>query len=106
MELNRKENDRRNKFRFAMQRDVRYKFAEEGVVVAAGVGQTVDISSGGVAFVTEQPLTSGGLVELSISWPMLLDETCPMRFIVFRSEEHTSELQSPCNLVCRLLLGK
>src|SRR5256885_11609532 len=27
--------------------------------------------------------------------------------IVFsRSEEHTSELQSPCNLVCRLLLEK
>src|ERR1039457_7584455 len=31
------------------------------------------------------------------------------RFIFFaflRSEEHTSELQSPCNLVCRLLLEK
>src|SRR5256885_11989620 len=28
--------------------------------------------------------------------PLLLD----------RSEEHTSELQSPCNLVCRLLLEK
>src|SRR2546426_4934801 len=27
-------------------------------------------------------------------------EHCP------RSEEHTSELQSPCNLVCRLLLEK
>src|SRR2546426_3636848 len=27
---------------------------------------------------------------------------CPER----RSEEHTSELQSPCNLVCRLLLEK
>src|SRR2546426_6464193 len=25
---------------------------------------------------------------------------------VRRSEEHTSELQSPCNLVCRLLLEK
>src|ERR1039457_7704663 len=25
---------------------------------------------------------------------------------VMRSEEHTSELQSPCNLVCRLLLEK
>src|SRR5256885_9982457 len=24
----------------------------------------------------------------------------------WRSEEHTSELQSPCNLVCRLLLEK
>src|ERR1039457_1322971 len=27
-----------------------------------------------------------------------------MPAMVFRSEEHTSELQSPCNLVCRLLL--
>src|SRR2546426_8521821 len=27
---------------------------------------------------------------------------CP----IARSEEHTSELQSPCNLVCRLLLEK
>src|SRR5256885_8071157 len=26
--------------------------------------------------------------------------------LVLRSEEHTSELQSPCNLVCRLLLEK
>src|SRR5256885_7814235 len=27
-------------------------------------------------------------------------------FLADRSEEHTSELQSPCNLVCRLLLEK
>src|SRR5256885_9562881 len=27
-------------------------------------------------------------------------------FLARRSEEHTSELQSPCNLVCRLLLEK
>src|SRR5256885_11575036 len=26
--------------------------------------------------------------------------------LCLRSEEHTSELQSPCNLVCRLLLEK
>src|SRR5688500_19522672 len=26
--------------------------------------------------------------------------------VLRRSEEHTSELQSPCNLVCRLLLEK
>src|SRR5688500_20092007 len=29
-----------------------------------------------------------------------------LAFRGFRSEEHTSELQSPCNLVCRLLLEK
>src|SRR3989454_1420033 len=30
----------------------------------------------------------------------------PERIVWGRSEEHTSELQSPCNLVCRLLLEK
>src|SRR5256885_3389675 len=30
----------------------------------------------------------------------------PLRDAGDRSEEHTSELQSPCNLVCRLLLEK
>src|SRR5256885_3670077 len=29
-----------------------------------------------------------------------------IQHFVQRSEEHTSELQSPCNLVCRLLLEK
>src|SRR5256885_11773705 len=29
-----------------------------------------------------------------------------MQICFLRSEEHTSELQSPCNLVCRLLLEK
>src|SRR3989454_7791834 len=35
--------------------------------------------------------------------PTIPVETVPSRP---RSEEHTSELQSPCNLVCRLLLEK
>src|SRR5256885_2895529 len=30
----------------------------------------------------------------------------PLQGGLRRSEEHTSELQSPCNLVCRLLLEK
>src|SRR5256885_5622567 len=36
------------------------------------------------------------------------DETTlgPYNRCASRSEEHTSELQSPCNLVCRLLLEK
>src|SRR5256885_8525019 len=49
-----------------------------------------------------------------ISEPMLGNATItafvatanPVRSKGFRSEEHTSELQSPCNLVCRLLLEK
>src|SRR2546426_7119349 len=33
-------------------------------------------------------------------------EVQPCSATPLRSEEHTSELQSPCNLVCRLLLEK
>src|SRR2546426_6970599 len=47
---------------------------------------------------------------LVFSWPSQLtnerlQRMTRLRFIQ-RSEEHTSELQSPCNLVCRLLLEK
>src|SRR5688500_8038589 len=34
------------------------------------------------------------------------DAHAEARRLSMRSEEHTSELQSPCNLVCRLLLEK
>src|SRR5256885_2846215 len=39
------------------------------------------------------------MVDSNVSCPTGVTETR-------RSEEHTSELQSPCNLVCRLLLEK
>src|SRR2546426_6708939 len=37
---------------------------------------------------------------------LLLPATDVRGAVPRRSEEHTSELQSPCNLVCRLLLEK
>src|ERR1039457_7540962 len=41
---------------------------------------------------------------LSARWTFPTSSTIPQSLT--RSEEHTSELQSPCNLVCRLLLEK
>src|SRR2546426_6074605 len=37
---------------------------------------------------------------------ILVGNDAPYSRRLQRSEEHTSELQSPCNLVCRLLLEK
>src|SRR2546426_9173558 len=39
-------------------------------------------------------------------YEMDFEGAAPTATEVQRSEEHTSELQSPCNLVCRLLLEK
>src|SRR5256885_9860459 len=41
-----------------------------------------------------------------VSWITPVSDSTRMRLLFERSEEHTSELQSPCNLVCRLLLEK
>src|SRR5256885_12175774 len=38
--------------------------------------------------------------------PVVPGSERPLQDVTERSEEHTSELQSPCNLVCRLLLEK
>src|SRR5256885_11521828 len=52
---------------------------------------------------------SSGLVDQgAASAPAVVPAVAPLRVLPIdvRSEEHTSELQSPCNLVCRLLLEK
>src|SRR5256885_11459578 len=53
----------------------------------------------------------GPVVQLDVGDAGLVGRLRPLVGIVARhaaprSEEHTSELQSPCNLVCRLLLEK
>src|SRR5256885_5680224 len=47
---------------------------------------------------------SGGEAGLEYTLPLLRGRGAGSE--TRRSEEHTSELQSPCNLVCRLLLEK
>src|SRR2546426_8300913 len=46
----------------------------------------------------------GHVIEGFFHLDMTVAVDSPRAFL--RSEEHTSELQSPCNLVCRLLLEK
>jgi hypothetical protein len=43
----------------------------------------MDMSSTGVSFTTQQPLAMGTLIELAISWPALLNDSCPMKLMVF-----------------------
>src|SRR2546430_5303700 len=48
--------------------------------------------------------TEDGTYNLNYVFPPLYTEEFLARFVTNRSEEHTSELQSQSNLVCRLLL--
>jgi hypothetical protein len=88
--------DRRRTGRFPFQEDLTYK-STKGKVTTAGAGKTLNISSGGGMFTTEQPLVMGRTVEISINWPVRLEDGCLLRFIasgpVIRSEaDHATML--------------
>jgi hypothetical protein len=81
--IEKKKTDRRSKQRFPIRRELRYKVLEQDTIVASGSGETVNLGSGGVAIEVDQDLRPGAFIEMSISWPVLLNESCPMRVIVF-----------------------
>lgn len=73
------EEPQRDKLRFPIQKDVQYQCLKRGRVSAIGEGRTLQISSGEVRFTTQHPLKQGERVLLTIDWPVMLDNTCPMK---------------------------
>lgn len=90
--------ERREKIRFPTQRELRYKLLDGEKLVASGSGSTCNMSSGGVAFEPDRPLRVGAFVELSISWPVQLDNGCPMRLIVFGKVLRTGLNRAVCTV--------
>ena len=77
--------DRRAKWRFAINEELRYKLLSGDRVTETGTGWTQNISSSGISFVTDAILDIGALVELSVSWPVRLDDICPIQLMIYGS---------------------
>jgi hypothetical protein len=74
--------DRRSKKRYALDLALSYRVLQSGQVKATGTGRTTNISSNGVAFATNDPFNLATYVELSISWPVLLNQNCLLKWVV------------------------
>lgn len=89
--------DRRHSDRFTIQREVRYRVLNKRGGEEAGEGKTLNISSSGVLFTTEQMLLPGRRLELSISWPAQLNDKCALKLVargrVIRFEEHRAAIE-------------
>lgn len=90
--------DRRSKHRFAIQRTLHFRVMEHERVISTGSGHTVDISSVGVAFEAEGKFRAGSLVQLSISWPVLLDDTCLMQLMIVGRVVRTNNQAIACTI--------
>jgi c-di-GMP-binding flagellar brake protein YcgR len=76
-----KDADRRRSDRFAIEREIRYRALNKRGGEEAGEGRTVNMSSSGVLFTSEQILRPGRRVELAISWPAQLNNKCALKLV-------------------------
>jgi len=73
--------ERRQQNRYRVALEVRYQLGR-GASFGSGRGRTIDLSSGGVLFLADEPIPQGVNIELSIAWPMRLDDNSMLQLVV------------------------
>src|SRR5579885_1892222 len=89
--------ERRGSSRFPLREEVKYRVLHARGREITGVGQTLNIGSGGILFTTEEELPVGRLLEISVNWPARLNGTCPLKFVatgrIVRSENRRAAIK-------------
>ena len=73
--------ERRAAQRLTIERDVQYKVLNRRDGDVEGAGKTLNMSSSGILFTTDEILLPGRRLELSISWPAHLDNKCALKLM-------------------------
>ena len=73
--------ERRLRQRFGLRLPLQYRVLGLKMPVT-GYGTTRDLSSGGIAFETEEELLPGYQVELAVQWPVPLECGTPLKLVV------------------------
>ena len=73
--------DRRGADRFPIEREVKFKVLNRKNAEEVGCGRTINMSSNGVLFTTDQYLIPGRRLEISISWPAQLNSKVNLKLV-------------------------
>ena len=65
--------DRRSSVRVPVNLELRYSVVGHRRPAENGSGRTIDMSSSGLSFTADTPLSIGQTLDVSIDWPVLLD---------------------------------
>jgi hypothetical protein len=71
--------DRRASGRYPVSMELTYRVLGGDQM---GAGRTLEIGSGGLSFSAPEPLTPGTVIEVSLDWPALLEDACPLKMVV------------------------
>lgn len=83
--------DRRAKSRYPLELNVRYRTVG-AVKPTAGVGQTINMSSGGMFLVCANKFAEGTRLKLFVEWPSLLNGTTPLQLITVGTVVRCNEI--------------
>jgi CheY-like chemotaxis protein len=73
--------DRRTNARFPCRLAVSYQALEHPFLSGVATSETLNISSKGVLFATEEPLQPGQLLQVSVDWPARLENQVPLKLV-------------------------
>ena len=97
MNFDKNKTERRSADRFPIEREVKYKVLNKKSPDEAGNGKTLNMSSNGVLFTSEQFLTPGKRMEVAISWPAQLNNKTNLKLVargrIVRFEEGQAAME-------------
>jgi len=73
--------DRRTNARFPCRLAVSYQALEHPFLSGVATSETLNISSKGLLFATEEPLQPGQLLQVSVDWPARLEDQVPLKLV-------------------------
>ena len=97
LSLDKNKTDRRTADRFPIEREVKFKVLNKKNADEAGNGKTLNMSSNGVLFTSEQFLMPGKRMEVAISWPAQLNNKTNLKLVargrIVRYEEGRAAME-------------
>jgi len=88
--------ERRSSLRFPLGEEVAYRFFR-GREAVAGSGRAINMSSGGLLFATRGLLPEGQKIQVTVNWPVLLDDGCRLKVVasgrVVRSDARATAIR-------------
>jgi hypothetical protein len=74
--------ERRSKARYPVKLTVRYRTVGRHQTVN-GVGQTLNMSSGGLLVSAQHEVSAGLRLEVNVEWPLLLNGNVPLQLVAY-----------------------
>ena len=90
--------ERRSHRRYPISLTADYRLLYRGRVDSLGSARTINMATGGVLIQANESLVTGQQIELFINWPMMLEEICPLKLVMWgritRSDSHGVAIQT------------